>query len=348
MKFSRVIFILSLLVTLYSCDSSDPEDPIGEYQVGVLIMNEGLFGTNDGEVFQYIQNSETLKANIFETENARPFAGLLEDMVLAEGRMYLVANTGKVEIVDPADFESIGAVVGDLDISRSADVSQGKLFISDYGPYDANFATPDSYVAVVTGLDGGTVSKKISVSRKPEDLQAVGNFILVAGSEESKFEVIDANAEEVVESIDVLGSPREFVSINQALWLYSVGADEVYFHQINTGNFTIQTTVTLPVASATGRIALGNGAEAYLITSSGFPDYIDGVSRVNITTEEVVNDFIEGSGFYGIGYDRNNRQLFLSNANGFQGNGDVTVYSESGQEIDSFEVGRAPSGFLIY
>ncbi len=349
MKLNRLFLLfLAFSVVIVSCDSNDPEEPIGQYETGILIMNEGAFGVNDGEVYHLNQRLDELTQNVFETVNARPYAGLLEDIVWIDDRLYLVANTGKVEIVDPGTFESIGAVIGDLDLPRSTDIAAGKMFISDYGPFDANFATPDSYVAVINNVLGGTVRSKIPTSRKPEDLQAVGDFILVAGAEESKLEVIDALSEQVTQSIDVLGNPREFVFVNQALWLYSTAADEVYFHQINTSNFSIQNTVTLPVASATGRIALGNGTEAYLITSSGFPDYIDGVDRVDIASGTVDTDWIEGSGFYGIGFDRVNRELYLANANGFQGNGDVSVYSDSGQFIEEFEVGRAPSGFFFY
>ncbi|WP_332911211.1 DUF5074 domain-containing protein [Algoriphagus boritolerans] len=162
MKFAykNQLGVLALFYLLVACNDSGNERPLGAYDTGVLIINEGAFGANDGEVFHLDPSTGILKENVFEAENNRPFAGLLEDIVLEEERLYLVANTGKVEIVNPGDFKSIGSVIGDLDIPRSLATAQGKLFISDYGPYDASFATPDSYIAVVSGLDGGTVKKE--------------------------------------------------------------------------------------------------------------------------------------------------------------------------------------------
>ena len=112
--FKNQLWALALITLLFSCDPGADERPLGKYDSGILLMNEGAFGANDGEVFHFDPSSGTLSQNIFEQENGRPFAGLLEDMVLEDDRLYLVANTGKVEIVNPGTFKSIGAVVGDL------------------------------------------------------------------------------------------------------------------------------------------------------------------------------------------------------------------------------------------
>lgn len=348
LKFNQLFGAFALSLLLFACNDSDPEQPLGAYEQGILIMNEGNFGTNDGEVYHLNPSTETLTPTIFEAENFRPFAGLLEDMVPANDNLYLVANTGKVEIVDAGTFKSIGAISGGFDQPRSLAVVGSKLFISDYGPYDASYATPDSYVAVVDGLNGGVVSKKIEVSNKPEDLFAYGKYVFVAGSEEGKVEIIDAEKEEVIKTLEVDGHPAQFFEDNGTLWIYSTGSDEVYFQSFHLDNLTKATTNALPVANATGRIAFGNDHVFYLITSTGWPDYEDGVSRVSVLGPELDIDWITGSGFYGIGYDQVRNELYLSNSNGFQGNGSVTVYDEEGTEIRNFEVGRGPSGFLFY
>ncbi len=348
LKFNQLLGVIALSIFLFSCENSAPEKPIGVYEQGILIMNEGNFGTNDGEIYHLDPSTQTLKPNVFEVENLRPFAGLLEDMIRVDDRMFLVANTGKVEIVDAGTFKSLGAVVGGLDQPRSLDVVGSKLFISDYGPYDENYATPDSYVAVVDGLNGGVVTKKIKVSNKPEDLFAFGKYIFVAGSEEGKIEIIDAEKEEVIKTLEVDGHPSQFFEIDGTLWLYSIGSDEVYFQSFHMDNFTKRTTNALPVANATGRIAIGNDDLYYLTTSSGWPDYVDGVSRVSVLGPELDLNWISGSGFYGIGFDKTRDELYLSNSNGFQGNGTITVYDKDASALRSFDVGRGPSGFLFY
>lgn len=348
LKFNQLLGIFAFSIILISCNDSDPEQPLGAYEQGILIMNEGNFGTNDGEVYHLDPTTGTLTPTIFEAENLRPFAGLLEDMVPENENLYLVANTGKVEIVDAGTFKSVGAVSGELDQPRSLAVVGSKLFISDYGPYDASYATPDSYVAVVDGLNGGIVSKKIEVSNKPEDLFAYGKYVFVAGSEEGVVEIIDAEKEEVIKTLEVDGNPAQFYESNGTLWLYSTGAEEIYFQSFHLDDLTKATYLALPVQNATGRIAFGNDGLMYVITSTGWPDYVDGVSRVSVLGTDLDIDWITGSGFYGIGYDQKRDELYLSNSNGFQGNGTVTVYDAEGTEIRNFEVGRGPSGFLFY
>ncbi|MCS5491881.1 YncE family protein [Algoriphagus limi] len=349
MKFNAIqlLMALSLALTLFSCMENDPERPLGEYDTGILIMNEGSFGANDGEVFHLNPSTGMIKTNIFEKANSRPFAGLLEDINYENDNLYLVANTGKIEIVNPGDFTSLGAVTSDLDQPRSLTVNSGKLFISDYGPYDENYGTPNSYIAVVRNTLGGSVTKKIPVSRKPEDLISFGKYILVAGSEEGKVEVIDTEKEEVIKIIEVAGKPAVFYEAAGKIWLYSTGSDEVYFYSFHLDNFTLATTNIFPIPNATGKIAFGNNDIMYLLTSSGWPDYNDGIAQVSVLGPELNPNWYSGSGFYGIGFDTTRGELYVANANGFQGNGTITVLDENGNELQTFESGRGPSGFLM-
>lgn len=338
---------LALIFLLFACDESGNERPLGAYDTGVLILNEGAFGANDGEVYHLDPATGTMKENVFEAENNRPFAGLLEDIVLEEDRLYLVANTGKVEIVNPGDFKSFGAVIGELDQPRSLATARGKLFISDYGPYDASYNTPNSYVAVVSDLDGGIVKKKIEVSSKPEDLYSVGKYVFVAGSEEGKIEIIDAETETIAKTIEVSGKPVQFFEARGDLWVYSYDAEMIYFQSFHLDNLTKQNSQELPLANATSRIALDEEDRIYIITSSGWPDYSDGITIYSLFDSTFIPDWKTGSGFYGIGYDLERQEIYVSNSKGFQGNGEVIIYNKSGAEVKKMEVGRGPSGFVF-
>lgn len=348
LNYKNQLGAFALIFLLFACDESGNERPLGAYDSGVLIVNEGAFGANDGEVFHLDPSSGTVKENVFEAENNRPFAGLLEDMVLEQDRLYLVANTGKVEIVNPGDFKSIGAVIGDLDQPRSLATAQGKLFISDYGPYDASYNTPDSFIAVVSGLDGGTVKKKIEVSNKPEDLFTEGKYVFVAGSEGGKIEIIDADSETLIKSIDVEGRPVQFFEERGDLWVYSYDSDKVYFQSFHLDKLTKKESRAYDIPNATRSIAFGEDTKMYILTSTGWPDYNDGIAVVSIFDGiTLIPEWKTGSGFYGIGFDQERQEIYVANSKGFQGNGEVTVFDKSGAEVKSMEVGRGPSGFVF-
>lgn len=347
MNYKNQLRALALIFLLFACDESGKERPLGAYDTGILIINEGAFGANDGEIFHIDPANGTMKENIFEVENNRPFAGLLEDVVFEEDRLYLVANTGKVEIVNPGDFKSIGAVIGNLDQPRSLATARGKLFISDYGPYDASFNTPDSYVAVVSGLDGGIVKKTIEVSSKPEDLFTVGKYVFVAGSEEGKIEIIDADTESLIKTIEIKGRPVQFFEQRGDLWVYSYDSEKIYFHSFYLNELTRKEVREVQLSDATSRITFGEDDRIYILTSSGWPEYNDGIATYSIYDPILIAGWKTGSGFYGIGYDKVRQEIYLANAKGFQGNGEVTIFSKSGAELKKMEVGRGPSGFVF-
>lgn len=347
-KLNKLGLAVLMLITFFSCSEDGNQIPLGEFEKGVLIINEGAFGANDGEVYHYDPSSGQLKSNIFEAKNGRPFAGLLQDMVEAEGRLYLVGNTGKVEVVDPKDFASKGAVIEGLDISRSLVVANQKLYISDWGPYDANFNNPNSYVAVVEQLDGGTISKKISVSSNPEGMFVTGNQILVACQAAQKMDVISLSTELVTKSIEVTGSPVRFFEANGKLFLFAKDSENIYLHEINRSSAEIIQTIKATLSLATSSFSLGDNGELLIITSTGWPDYNDAVAVVSVNSGEVLKEAIfTGSGFYGLGYHPELKEIYVGDNNGFQGNGTVIVLDQNGEQLKTFAGGRGPSGFLI-
>ena len=58
----------ALALFFVSCTDDGPEIPSGEFERGVLIMNEGAFGANDGEVYHYDPATGEIKTNIFESK----------------------------------------------------------------------------------------------------------------------------------------------------------------------------------------------------------------------------------------------------------------------------------------
>lgn len=345
-KFTTLMLSLWAVILLISCNPDGNEIPLGEFEKGgILVMNEGAFGANDGEVSFYEFAQESARPNIFEAANGRPFAGLLQDMVEYSGHIYLVANTGKVEVVNSGDFKSVGAVEG-LNISRSAIVTNNKLYISDWGPYDANFNSPESYIAVVDNVKGGPISAKIPVESRPEGLFVTNNQLLVASAATRKLSVINLNQDTVSRTLDITGRPSFFFEAGNNLFLYAHDASNVYFHEINKANISINRTITVNLARATSNFTLGSDNSIYIITSTGWPDYNDAIAKVNLNDGNIINsEFFKGSNFYGLGYRVSAREIYIADNNGFQGNGSVIVVNEQGQEVKTFTAGRGPSGF---
>ncbi|OYX08257.1 MAG: hypothetical protein B7Z16_19225 [Algoriphagus sp. 32-45-6] len=190
------------------------------------------------------------------------------------------------------------------------------------------------------------MKKKIEVSNKPEDLFAFGKYVFVAGSEGSKIEIIDADTEMVTKILEVEGNPVQFFELNGEVWVFATSNNQAYFHSLNLSAQTVKETKSYPMANPTGRMAIGDEGKLYLILSTGWPDYRDQVIEVSLR-ENYARLWKNGSGLYGIGYDKARQEIYVANSKGFQGNGEVTVYSKDGSLVKTMETGRGPSGFLV-
>ncbi len=347
-KFTNFWALSALLAFSFACDpESTPPIPAEEFEQGVLIYHEGNFNDRDGEVYHYNPENGELRTDIFEEKNRRPFAGLIQNVVENEGQTYLVSNTGKVEIVSSDDFESLGSVTEGLDVTRSVVVSGQTLYIADWGPYNSDFQSPSSYVAVVNGLSGGTISEKIPVSSRPESLFVSGSNLLVASAAGRVIDIISLANAALTQSIEVSGRPVKFFDVGGTLYLYARSPGEIYFHSINTTNLTVSNTITIAIANPTDYVTFTSANDALIVTSTGF-NGDDSVSKISLSSQSVTAaNIFEGSGFYGIGFDTARRQIYVADNNAFQGNGTVFILDESGQQLEALAAGRAPSGFLF-
>ncbi|MFD2036984.1 YncE family protein [Belliella marina] len=354
MKNFRLLgYLFALSLFIYSCDSSRDERPLGEYEKGLLIINEGNFSSRDGDISHYNFNTGDVQQNIFEKVNSRPFAGIIQDIVEFEDYFYLVANTGKVEIVDKITFKSLGSVGGNTEDNenpeliqpRSAIVADNKIYIADHGPYDDSWANPESYIAIVNDKMGGDVVEKIETSSRPEKLYRINNDILIACTAARKIDVLGIGDDAISKSIEIPGTPAEFLEFDGKLLLFSRNSNTVFFHEINKSDYSISNTTEISIANPTSNIALGENGEAYIITRDGSNNL---VSKISISSGQVINaNFFEGSRFYGIGYDKVDKYVYVADNNGFQGSGTVMVINQNGEEVKKITSGAAPSGFIF-
>ena len=133
-KFTQLVYLLSLILFCASCQEDDDITPLGKYEGGVLISNEGNFTDADGSIGFYSNTSESVSLKIFESENGRPFGGLVQSIGIHENYVYLIDNLGsKLEVVDANTFNSINPILDGLSLPRYF-VAEGTTgFISTRG-----------------------------------------------------------------------------------------------------------------------------------------------------------------------------------------------------------------------
>src|SRR5258706_8321587 len=147
---SSLLIALAISFSIVSCTKSS--DPVkGKYQTGTLIVNEGAFGSANGDVTYYNVSSTLLEQTIFKNVNGTFAGDVLQSITIDGDNGYLVLNgSNKIEIIDDNTFKSKSIFTDKLlDKPRYLQVINGKAYISVWGPYDANFSLTGSYVLVV-------------------------------------------------------------------------------------------------------------------------------------------------------------------------------------------------------
>ena len=90
-KFLLSIFLLSVLFV--SCDDDEePQLPKGDYENGILITNEGPFGSGSGTVTYISDDFSTSQNNIYKTVNNEDLGNILQSLTFNNESAYLITN----------------------------------------------------------------------------------------------------------------------------------------------------------------------------------------------------------------------------------------------------------------
>lgn len=353
-KINNLLLLFAFLPFVFTACTSDPEPQltVDSYDNGLLIVNEGNFFSGDGEISHYNQETGEVTNNLYQTVNGVVLAAYIEQLRVFGENAYIVdSNQGgaKVVAVDKATFREKGRVEG-LEIPRDVAVAGNKLFIADWGNYDTegNYTNPNSFVAVAD-INGGTMVDKIPVSSRPQSIVAFSGFIYVVSEAGKELIKIDPASLEVVSRKTLEASPNELLISNNELILYSTVAQELHIDKIDPANLSAANSV-FEIPHSTRLILDGEG-QAWTLTSAYSADY-------SYTDNQVVSFSISGSGtpkaifearnLKGIGLDKTDKQLYIADDNGIQGNGTVVIADLQGEEISKLNVGRVPSKFYFY
>jgi DNA-binding beta-propeller fold protein YncE len=351
---NKLLLLFAFLPLLFVSCTSDPEpsQPMVTYDHGVLVVNEGNFFSGDGEISHYNKETGEVTNNLYQTMNGVVLAAYIEQVRIVGQNAYIVdSNMGgaKVVVVDKASFQERGRVEG-LEIPRDVAVAGNKLFIADWGNYDAegNYTNPNSFVAVAD-INGGTIAEKIPVSSRPQSIVALDGFIYVVCEASREILKINPTSLEIVSRKIHDASPKELLMSEGSLILYSTLDQKLHLDLIDPATLSSSKKV-FDIPNST-RVVLDGKGQAWTLTSAYSADY-------SYTDNQVVNFSLADSGtprtifearnLRGIGIDAARSHLYIADDNGIQGNGTVVITDLQGEEIQKLNVGRVPSKFYFY
>jgi len=340
MKHFRIsyVFLLALLTVISACEK-DEEVPRGEYASGVIVVNEGNFGENDGSYGFINQTDKVITQDIYQIVNNETVTGLFQSIYSHEDKSYLIDNGGsKIVVVEAETFKYIATITQGISSPRYMTVANGKGYVSNWG----EFPNP-AYVAVID-LENFVVTNKINTGSGVNDMITINEKIYAATWFSNIVHEIDPISEEITGGVETELSPRLLEEdANGRLWVFSnyydfaTGLTTNFLSQIDLVASKVSKSFEIPT-DAQRLETNGDGSSIYLGTTTG-------VYKIGLDANSMpLTPLFETTSLYGLGIDPTDETIYVGLST-FVGNGTIIRYNSDGTELDSFPAGRNPNGF---
>lgn len=228
--FKQLLFYLALTGVFFTSCSKDeddripePAEPAGAYEKGILVSNEGPFGSGSGTISFISEDLETVEHEIYKNVNGTDLGNIVNSIGFTDSDAYVVVNnSNKVMIANRYTFEAAGSITSGLENPRHfVAVEAGYGYVSNWGdPMDEE----DDFIAVID-LATNTISATVSVPFGPEKMMANNNKVYVAhqGGYGHHHIVSVISGNEVVNTITVGDAPNSMVKIGDYMYVLGAG-----------------------------------------------------------------------------------------------------------------------------
>lgn len=353
MKFSKLVLV-ALVSAVFFVSCSDDNDnnneiPLGTYDNGALILNQGGFGKGNASVSYLSDDFVTQQNNIFSLVNPTITLGDTgQDIGLNGDLAFIVLNvSNKIEVVNRYTMAHVATIATGLDNPRYIAFSNGKAFVTNWGD---GGSISDDYVAVLN-LSTYAVITNIPVAEGPERIIENNNKLYVAhlggwGSGKT-ISVINATDNTLSTTINVGDRPNSLEINNSSLYVIC-GGNPSYtgtetagsLVKINLANNTVSSTINFPAATHPSNLDIVDSAVYYTLDSAIYK------STVAATTLPTTPLFTAtGEGIYSFAV--NNNKIYVGDAGDNNSNGKVYIYSTTGTLEHNYTVGIIPAGFYF-
>lgn len=345
-KLLYAVLLLGAAMQFTACENdSSPAKPKQRYDLtqGMVISNEGSWGSNNASISLYYTNGDSLANDVYNKVNKEELGDVLQSIAVADTSAYLVVNaSNKVVAVSKYSCKKYASIT-----------VAGPRYMVANGKTGYVTAWTNNEVAVVD-LTTNKVAGSIKVGSGPEGVIVNGGKLYVANSggygKNNTVSVIDIKTNTVVKTINVADCPKAFaVDKNGSIWVICAG----------------YTDWTTPANSTSGALCKINPStyEVTKIGITGFnPDKLQinsakdkiyyggsygapGIYQMDIAaTAAPTAPLISGS-FYGFSINPSNGEIMAMVADWkVAANNKMARYSSTGSLIKDYVVGVGPNG----
>lgn len=354
MNFKKLFFatiIGSFLFT--SCtDDDSSEAPLGDYDNGVLILNQGGFGNGNASLSYLSNDLNTFQNNIFALVNPTVTLGdTSQDVGFFNNLAYVVLNgSNKIEIINRYTLAHVATISTGLSNPRYIEFARGKGYVTNWGN---GGSTSDDYIAVLN-LTTNTVSTTIPVAEGPERIIEENDKLYVAHAGGygygNTISVINTTTDTVQTTITVGDVPNSLeeedgylyvICGGKAAWTGTETLGKLV--KIRLSNNTVTSTIDFPIGQHPSNLEIEDNRLYYTVDSD---IYKTTLSATTLPTAELFSTTEQG--VYGVySFAVENNKVYIGDAIDYSSNGKIYVYSLTGDLLTDKTVGVIPAGFYF-
>ncbi|MCF6269389.1 MAG: hypothetical protein L3J41_06755 [Melioribacteraceae bacterium] len=331
------------MIAATSCsDEVIPETP--KYERGVLVVNQGNFGSGTGTLTHKENGSENVTQNIFTGANNGAFLGnIAQSMIEHDGKNYIsINNGGKVVVTNNVDFTLLDTI-GGIDQSRYFASNGDKLYLSAWGDTGSNGGVYEINTA------SNSVANFLDIGSGPEGLIFANEMLYIANGggfgTDSLVLILDPSDNSIVKSLVVGDKPQLMVKDNDDnVYVICNGKSDWMDPSQNTSGKLVKITNQ----EIAWTIDIPNGSKNLTIDAEN--EFLYFVTEGKVVKQDMNSMILQTKAIkeidaYALGFDHDEKILYLSDAKGFMGQGQAYMYSTNDVEIDSFATGIGPGYF---
>lgn len=363
MNFKKIGILLTFsTLFLTSCSNDDdssigPDDgntiPLGAYDNGLLILNQGNFGGGNSSISFWSKDFSTFEFNAYGLVNPSvPLGDTGQDIGFYGDFAYVVVNNSNtIQILNRHTLKHLNTISTGLYNPRYIAFSNQNAYVTNWGN-PTNIS--DDYVAVIN-LTSNSVSSTIPVVEGPERIIEENGKLYVAHQGGYGYgqtvSVIDTTNNTITESIPVGDVPNSLFIENNTLYVLSAGKPS----WTTVGTETIGTLSKINLTDNTisslefeeglhpSNLVEEDGKLYYTINSDIFSGSITATSLPSTPIFSTTSQ-----GVYGVySFAVENNKIYVGDAADYNSNGKVYVYSLTGTLENQQPVGIIPGGFYF-
>jgi hypothetical protein len=332
--------ILIALTLLNSCKKQEigPQCPACQDEVvptttDVLIGCEGNFGWGNASLSSYNPITKNVSNQVFQNVNGFGLGDVLQDITEINGTLYITMNnSSKIVMVDTSDYSFKGEITG-FNSPRYITSKNDKAYVSDL--YSNSIQIVDLVSKTITG--------NIVTQRWVEHLVIHQDYLYVTAPDTNWVFKINTLNDMIEDTIIVGKSPSGIAKDkNEKIWVLSSGGTNGELATLKKYNpFTSQIEQNIVFNSLTaspGNLRMDDAKENLYFLNEGLQSI--SIDDVAITSAKQIPT--NGSVFYGMNVDPNNKDIYITDAVDYVQQGKVYRYDSIYQPIDTFVVGIIP------